>query len=673
MKTLRNFTQHARLLLAFTLGCLFAGGGYNTLQAQADSTLVAVDDYVFANAPLLAIDVLSNDYSDSGFMIVSLGCGPSYGVAEISPAGAITYYFNTGAILNDQFCYVVCNANSVCDTAMVYIVTDTIGPPPGPVAYNDYVQLMAGTTAVFSPLSNDITGGMVTITATSMPMNGTLTASGTTFSYTPNPGFSGEDAFNYTICSALGICSSATVYLFVEDTTSGGYTIATDDIAVTYMDEPVIIDILGNDTWDPALVLTIVSISNPANGTVTPGDVAMYYTPNPGFTGIDYFSYYICTGNTPEYCDSAIVTVYVLPMDSDTIVITPCLWGCVWPGDADNNGVANNFDILAIGLGYDLTGPARPDASLNWTGQYADDWSTYLGSWPDSLGGVPGTIGYFNAKYADCNGNGTINAEDTLAVSVNYGLTHGKTGTDADEDAPMLYFNLPPVVEEATWVSADVMLGDAGLAVNNIHGIAFTFNFDTTMVNPESVSFSFDADSWLGSEGSLSFAKTLPGGLTDAAYTRTDQTNVSGYGKIGTVHFFVIDNIDGKNQSGEAPLLQIWASEAVTANAQGQLVQLNTQTASADIATGLAPNSSAQTGALTLYPNPANEWLTVFTNTTQTAQITLFNLQGQPMYTATTAGNSSTTINTRHLTPGMYLLQLQTENGVTCSKVQVVR
>ncbi|OWY20666.1 T9SS C-terminal target domain-containing protein [Sphingobacteriales bacterium UPWRP_1] len=672
MKTVSKFTQKALMVLALMLGLLFTTGTHETARAQSDSTLVAVDDYVFANSAFLTIDVLSNDYSDSGLLIAGIGCGPSYGVAEVSPAGGITYYYNMGAILDDQFCYVVCNSNSVCDTAMVYIVTDSIAPPPGPVAYNDYVQLMSGTTAVFSPLSNDVTSGIVTITATSMPMNGTLIASGTTFSYTPNPGFSGEDLFTYTICNALGNCSSATVYLFVEDIIPGGYTIANNDVATTTEGEPVIIDILGNDTWDPALVLTIVSITNPANGTVTPGDVAVYYTPNPGFTGVDYFSYYICTGNTPEYCDSAMVTIYVMPSDSDTTIVTPCLWGCVWPGDADNNGIANNYDVLAIGLGYDLTGPTRTDASLNWVGQYADDWSNYLGSWPDSLGGGT-TIGYFNAKYADCNGNGTINAEDTLAVSVNYGLTHGKTGADADEDAPMLYFNLPPVVEEDSWVSADVMLGEAGTMVSNIHGIAFTFNFDTTMVDPASVSFSYDAGSWLGSAGNLSFAKTLPGGLTDAAYTRTDQTDVSGYGKIGTVHFFVIDNIDGKNQSGEAPLLQIWASDAATVNAAGQLVQLNTQTASADIATGLAPNTPAGTNALTLYPNPANDWFTVFTNTATAAQITLFNLQGQPVYTTTAAGNSATTINTRHFTPGMYLLQAKTEGTVTTRKVQIVR
>ncbi|MEO0474331.1 MAG: hypothetical protein AAF206_32280, partial [Bacteroidota bacterium] len=37
---------------------------------------------------------------------------------------------------------------------------------------------------------------------------------------------------------------------------------------------------------------------------------------------------------------------------------------CVWPGDADNDGIANNFDLLALGLSYGFTGPVRDNASL---------------------------------------------------------------------------------------------------------------------------------------------------------------------------------------------------------------------------------------------------------------------------------------------------------------------
>ncbi|MEO1451717.1 MAG: hypothetical protein AAFV07_19465, partial [Bacteroidota bacterium] len=85
----------------------------------------------------------------------------------------------------------------------------------------------------------------------------------------------------------------------------------------------------------------------------------------------------------------------------------------VWPGDANYDLVANNQDLLAIGVAFGLTGPPRANASLNWTGQPSVDWTDTL----------PGGI---NFKHADTDGNGVVNTADTVAINLNYGLTHNK-------------------------------------------------------------------------------------------------------------------------------------------------------------------------------------------------------------------------------------------------------
>ncbi len=78
----------------------------------------------------------------------------------------------------------------------------------------------------------------------------------------------------------------------------------------------------------------------------------------------------------------------------------------VYPGDTDNNGVVDEWDIVPIGLFFLDTGPARPDASLAWTPQNASVWSSE------------------NAVYADANGEGEINEMDVIAIGVNWGDTH---------------------------------------------------------------------------------------------------------------------------------------------------------------------------------------------------------------------------------------------------------
>ena len=72
---------------------------------------------------------------------------------------------------------------------------------------------------------------------------------------------------------------------------------ANDDMEVTEPDEPVIIDVLGNDagylcTLDPE---SVTILEHPENGTVEVNlDGTVTYTPNPGFMGDDIFTYSVC-------------------------------------------------------------------------------------------------------------------------------------------------------------------------------------------------------------------------------------------------------------------------------------------------------------------------------------------------------------------------------------------
>ncbi|MGZ5282484.1 MAG: hypothetical protein ACXWEY_09435, partial [Bacteroidia bacterium] len=81
---------------------------------------------------------------------------------------------------------------------------------------------------------------------------------------------------------------------------------------------------------------------------------------------------------------------------------------CVWPGDANKDGIVNHLDILEIGVGFGANGLARTDTSTYWKAQQTTSWNrqTYYG------------IDY---KHLDCDGNGKIDANDTLTVTRNYG------------------------------------------------------------------------------------------------------------------------------------------------------------------------------------------------------------------------------------------------------------
>ena len=84
---------------------------------------------------------------------------------------------------------------------------------------------------------------------------------------------------------------------------------ARDDSVTTNQNIPVTIDVLANDD-DPDLdTLTVISAGTPAHGNAIVVGDQIVYTPNAGWTGTEYFSYFI---EDPDGAtSSATITVYV--------------------------------------------------------------------------------------------------------------------------------------------------------------------------------------------------------------------------------------------------------------------------------------------------------------------------------------------------------------------------
>ena len=217
-----------------------------------------------------------------------------------------------------------------------------------------------------------------------------------------------------------------------------------------------------------------------------------------------------------------------------------CIINCVWPGDANNDGVANTDDILAIGVASGLSGPARDDTSIDWYAHAAETW-------------VAPATGTDENKYADCNGDGTINDDDTTAVSVNYSLEHPVYVLKTAAGEIPLFIDAPETELPIGPNSLPIVLGDEFNYPDAIYGIRFTINYESESIEAESVSFGY-MDSWFGNDAELiRFRKNnTDAHKLDVAIVRNDQFNTTGNGTIGTLNFVVIDNIAGLTESGSA-------------------------------------------------------------------------------------------------------------------------
>ncbi len=231
-------------------------------------------------------------------------------------------------------------------------------------AVNDSYATPAGQTLTGNVADNDAApspGVTPTYAVTTPPPNGSLTLNPATgaFSYTPNPGFTGVDSFTYNRCrvDAPTVCSPATVNITVFD--------AVNDSNSTLTGQPVAGNAAGNDAFPSGSTFTAPA-SSANGGTVGMNPDGSYtYTPAPGFSGIDSFSYTLCLpAPNQTICDTATVSIAVRPdavNDSGSTAVNVPLSG----------SVAGNDVAAPPGSAFTpLSGPANGTLSLSSNGSY---------------------------------------------------------------------------------------------------------------------------------------------------------------------------------------------------------------------------------------------------------------------------------------------------------------
>lgn len=323
----------------------------------------------------------------------------------------------------------------------------------------------------------------------------------------------------------------------------------------------------------------------------------------------------------------------------------------VWPGDVNNDLVVDNLDMLLIGYGTQATGSLRDSISTLFIAHSSIDWSGSYGN------GV-------NLKHGDSNGDGTILMEDTMAIIQNYGLTH-PAFNGGSHPFPLagfgseLYLDLPAALIPGNSYSIPIVYGDSLNNNNELYGIAFSILYDSTIVDPGSISVDFPP-SWLANTGeSVNFWKNESSlQKADITITRFDQINAQGQGSIATFNFSI------KPSATNTLNLQFIRALALLENQSQVTLDLLPQSISVTTGLGNTPLSAAD---IHIFPNPVNNELHVqlyqkATNFT----ISIENELGQTVVPAREFPPSSQSIlNTSFLTHGVYFLKIQSGNQIT--------
>ncbi len=601
------------------------------------------------------------------------------------------YTPNVGFIGFDYFEVVVCdNETDNCETAGITIeVFDPLATVNEVVIEPDIVETDQNNSIEICVLENDqIPDDLESSIEYTTPASGTLELVGDCFIYTPNSiAQTGVFTFNYSVCFENGVCYDGLVTILVEEMDA---IIAANDYESTDLNTEVIVEPLLNDypVADPISgEFAIEIIDYPSNGTAVistitecfdPSCQIFIYQPNVDFSGTDQFSYILCNAIS---CDTA--TVYIQ-------VGVDCTEFCVWPGDANNNGIANNFDLLTLGYHYGFEGVPRPNANSLWLAQPAFDWEiNFDGDIATSTSGTPPTD--LDMKYVDCDGNGIVDENDVQPILMNYGLSHGRPegGIEANiaEDIQIRLEIDDELVEEGSWIDVNVILeGLEGAALENIYGIAFSIDYYNEFQGVEifptdSIEMEFE-NSWFNNEGSdltLSLYKKLAeieegNSVVDVAYVQTNQIGASGGGPIATMACFITGNITGK-QSDKFPVY-FTVTNAHIMYEDGTTEELGQSTTSTEIETSpIDPNTGILNpdlaDDLTVYPNPSQGKVVLEWNKLNAKRVSLYSATGQLMLQKECNGLDKIILDLENVESGLYLLELQTKEGIAIEKIQI--
>jgi large repetitive protein len=203
---------------------------------------------------------------------------------------------------------------STCATATVRLV-------PAVVAVKDNASTKVGSPVTVTVSSNDraLTGATYTIISGPNPLASASLSTDpdtgvTTLTYVPEPLVTRVDTLTYRVCQPSPdqtVCADAVVTITV-----GPNAIA--DSRTTRAETPVVIDVKANDA---CAACTVALLSDPSSGTANlNADGTVLYSPRPGFTGVDTFTYLLSDANGSS---SATVTVTVLPTAVNDSVRTP--------------------------------------------------------------------------------------------------------------------------------------------------------------------------------------------------------------------------------------------------------------------------------------------------------------------------------------------------------------
>lgn len=387
------------------------------------------------------------------------------------------------------------------------------------------------------------------------------------------------------------------------------------------------------------------TISSTYLGTLTPGtssevDLAYVYVREDGKNHLQNITtMYAHLDSIQKWYQSGIRNICTQDLDY-------CTSDCVWPGDANNDGIANHLDVLAMGLNFRISGPSRPGI-LNWAPKHSLEWSKK------------------GQKHSDANGNGSVERSDVEVTAMHYNQTRSgyKAPPDTYPVGPELKVinSLPDDfrnIQPGKGIFARVGIA----AVPDLKCVAFSLEYDPNFFltiqtyNPSSsnleISFSNRKEHQLEvAHCNTSFNGTIPASINLFTFEIIAR-EAFGPGLTNDSTWLRFKNVTGIKKDGSTipiggtDFLATFEKNIVSADPEQYLREIG------------------------ILPNPASEKITILFHGTKLDRVQLFNATGSLILVQTNC-TDQLEIDVTALPPGFYFLKIEKQGYSTVEKVLI--
>ena len=197
--------------------------------------------------------------------------------------------------------------------SQVFIAAGSVRSNRPPVANDQSVSTDQDTAVDVVLSATDADGDTLTYAVVAQPAHGTLSGIGANLTHIPAAGYSGPDAFTFSANDGAADSNAATVRVVVDRAVPANRApVATDQSVTTDQDTPVAVTLSATDADDDPLTYAVAA--QPSHGTVSGTGANLTYTPSPGYSGPDAFTFTANDGGLDsEPATVGIVVEPVLP------------------------------------------------------------------------------------------------------------------------------------------------------------------------------------------------------------------------------------------------------------------------------------------------------------------------------------------------------------------------